>query len=218
MSMRVLAMAGAVLVFGSTTTLLAEEPAPALYACPDGVSLRADFSGDQVTVTLSGSLTAEPAASGMRYEGALGLLQGKGDQLDWSSAAELADCVLVPGGAALAGRRWELVQFQSLDAATGTQVLEDPGRHTLQFDAHGAVFVRFDCNVGRGGWEAKPSGSSGGSLMIDRVATTLALCQDDPFPRLAEHLGDIRGYRLSDGQLHLSLVADGGILSFRPGL
>lgn len=198
----------------------AQERLETVFSCPDGVSLRATFTGEAgqpAEVTVSGSLAEKPAASGMWYEGAMGTLRGKGDTVDWTGAP-LEGCVAVPGGADLVGPRWELVSFQSSDDAIGTTTAEDPARHSLSFRADGTVSVVLDCNVGHGEWAATPAGETGGSLELTKLASTRAFCTGDPFPDLAQHLGFVRTYTLKDGRLHLALEADGGIYSWRPAL
>ncbi len=105
-----------------------------------------------------------------------------------------------------------------MDDAQGITRPSDPSRYTLRFDADGTVQLRLDCNRARGTWSARPAADSGsGSLRFGPLATTRALC---PAPSLGERLGTevsyVRSYLLKDGRLHLSLLADGGILVWQP--
>lgn len=120
---------------------------------------------------------------------------------------------------ALPGTSWELVAIQSMDDAQGTTRIAQPERFTLQFGADGRASLRLDCNRGSGRWSHTPSaaGAASGSLRLEEIATTRALC---PPPRqdarVARDLGFVRSYLLKDGQLYLSLMADGGIYEWRP--
>jgi hypothetical protein len=69
-----------------------------------------------------------------------------------------------------------------------------------------------------GNWQVQPSADrSNGSFRFGPIASTRALC---PPPSLAERLARllpyVRGYSLRNGRLHLSLMADGGILVWEP--
>ncbi len=140
----------------------------------------------------------------------------------------IAAAFLLPGGtgtgwagpptAPLAGTQWRLVEIQSMDDAQGITRPEDPSRYTLRFDGDGTVHLRLDCNRARGTWSARAGADPGnGSLRLGPLATTRALC---PPPSLGRRLGAqapyVRSYLLKDGRLHLSLLADGGILVWEP--
>lgn len=118
----------------------------------------------------------------------------------------------------LSGTQWRLVEFQSMDDAVGTTRPEDPSAYTLAFNADGTVAMRLDCNRGTGPWSATP-GETGqtGSLTIGPLGVTRALC---PPPSMGEQIARdmdyVRGYMLRDGQLSLSLMADGGIYLWEP--
>ncbi|MCP9840827.1 META domain-containing protein [Synechococcus sp. J7-Johnson] len=145
------------------------------------------------------------------------------------AAVTVTAATLLPGAAGrsqakpataapLAGTQWRLVEMQSMDDAQGTTRPADPSRYTLQFNGDGTVQLRLDCNRANGGWSAQPSADpSSGSLRLGPLATTRALC---PPPSLGEKLGAqaafVRGYRLNDGRLTLSLLADGGLLVWEP--
>ena len=137
--------------------------------------------------------------------------------LDSSPTPEAAGASEVVG---LSGTRWRLVEFESMDDATGTTRPEDPADYTLAFDADGTVAMRLDCNRGTGPWSATP-GETGqtGSLTIGPLAVTRALC---PPPSMGEQIARdmdyVRGYMLRDGRLSLSLMADGGIYLWEPDM
>jgi heat shock protein HslJ len=136
--------------------------------------------------------------------------------------AALAACSAAPPVAApstsLAGTSWELVRFQSMDDAQGAMQIADPSLYTISFHADGGAALRVNCNRAQGSWlaVAAPDGRSG-TLTFGPIAGTRARC---PPPSLDEKvlrdLAYVRGYLLRDGQLHMSLFADGGIYSWRP--
>ena len=118
----------------------------------------------------------------------------------------------------LAGTEWRLVEFQSMDDATGTSRPEDPSLYTLRLNADGTVNMRLNCNRANGTWSAEPSADpSNGSFRFGPLAMTRALC---PPPSMDEQIAAqseyVRGYLLREGRLHLSLMADGGIYTWEP--
>jgi heat shock protein HslJ len=138
-------------------------------------------------------------------------------------AASLVSCAAVdPPPAPLAGSRWQLVAIQSMDDAQGTVRPPDPGRYTLEFGADGRVAVRLDCNRGSATWQAQPAAQGrphrvAGSLLLGPLATTRAMCPPDSLaPRLTSSWPYVRSYLIEAGHLHLSLMADGGILAWAP--
>ncbi len=117
----------------------------------------------------------------------------------------------------LAGTTWELVQIQSMDDSQGATPIPEPGRYTVSFGDDGQAAFRIDCNRGSASWQAESSDAGeSGSLIFGPIATTLLMC---PPPTVDQQVGtalsNVRGYLFKDGQLHLSLYADGGILSWR---
>lgn len=127
-----------------------------------------------------------------------------------------------PPGSALAGSRWMLVAIESMDDAQPTARPADPARYMLEFRAQGQASLRLDCNRGSGSWQAVQSaqtepGRQSGSLVFGPIAITKAMCPPGSLaPRLEKSLPFVRSYMLKDGLLHLSLMADGGILSWKP--
>lgn len=122
------------------------------------------------------------------------------------------------GPAGLAGTTWQLVALQSMDDAQGTQRPAEPARYTVHFGPDGQAHWRLDCNRGHSGWQQQAaSDGHSGQLSFGALASTRAMCAPDSLaPQLARQLPHVRGYLLKDGQLHLSLLADGGILSWAP--
>lgn len=121
-------------------------------------------------------------------------------------------------GTTLEGTRWVLVEFQSMDDAVGRTVNPRPLAYTLSLEPDGKAALRLDCNRANGPWQVRPGQDATlGGFMLGPLASTRALCPDDVLgPMLARDAQYLRGYRLQDGQLHLSLMADGGIYTWAP--
>ena len=118
----------------------------------------------------------------------------------------------------LQGTAWRLVEIVSMDDRQGRRRPRDPSLYTLRLDGDGRASLQLDCNRAMGRWQARPSADPGnGSFRFGPLASTRARC---PPPSLGEELGRqlgyVRGYLLRDGRLHLSLMADGGILVWEP--
>ena len=118
----------------------------------------------------------------------------------------------------LAGTEWRLVEIQSMDDAIGTKRPEDATRYTLRLDADGVVSLRLDCNRATGPWTAEPSSDpTNGRFEFGPLAATAAECGASSLAgELSTQLPYVRGYLLRDGNLYLSLMADGGILAWEP--
>jgi heat shock protein HslJ len=134
-----------------------------------------------------------------------------------TAAAALVGCAS-PEQRTLEGTSWQLVSIQSMDDAQGTTPVPDPGKFTVTFDKDGKALFQLDCNRGNGSYTAEPSSDgSSGSVTFGPIATTMMMC---PQPSLDQQISlaltDVRGYLFKDDQLHLSKIADGGILSWKP--
>ncbi|MDX2178431.1 MAG: META domain-containing protein [Bryobacteraceae bacterium] len=111
----------------------------------------------------------------------------------------------------LAGTSWRLVQFQGGDDTK--LVPADKNRYTLMFNANGRVAVRIDCNRGNGTWKSIEPGK----LEFGPMALTMAACPPAPLnDNLAKQWTYVRSYVMKNGNLFLSLMADGGIYEFEP--
>jgi heat shock protein HslJ len=138
-------------------------------------------------------------------------------------ATALAGCATAePPATPLSGTRWQLVAFQSMDDRQGTVRPADPTRWTIEFGADGRVAVRLDCNRGSATWKAVPAAGSepqrmSGSLSLGPLASTRVFCPGDAAgQRLVSGWPHVRSYVIEAGRLHLSLMADGGILTWAP--
>ena len=117
----------------------------------------------------------------------------------------------------LAGTRWRLVEFQSMDDSIGTIRPEDAELYTLAFDSE-SLTMRLNCNRATAPWSVTP-GETGqsGSITIGPLAVTRALCPPPSMDeRIARDMDFVRGYMLRDGRLSLSLMADAGIYLWEP--
>ena len=122
------------------------------------------------------------------------------------------------GSQQLSDTHWRLVDFQSMDDATGVLKPHDPSLYRMSLYGDGRVDMKLNCNMAKGTWSAKPSSDgTSGSFEFGPLASTRALC---PPPTLDQHItadtNYIRGYLLKNGRLHLSLMADGGIYTWEP--
>jgi heat shock protein HslJ len=117
----------------------------------------------------------------------------------------------------LAGTRWHLVEFQSMDDSIGTIRPADAELYTLAFDSEGLT-MRLNCNRATGPWSVTPDAAGrSGSITIGPLAVTRALCPPPSMDeRIARDMAFVRGYMLRDGLLSLSLMADAGIYLWEP--
>lgn len=113
----------------------------------------------------------------------------------------------------LSDSTWRLVQFQSMDDATGTLRPNDPALYTMTLNADGTVAMRLNCNRATGTWTGSPgSDQNSGTFTFGPLAMTRALCAPPSMDeQIARQSSFIRSYLLKDGRLFLSLMADGGI-------
>jgi para-nitrobenzyl esterase len=127
--------------------------------------------------------------------------------------------LLVPGcapiaqgdGGSLAGTSWQLRRFVGGDDTVLTP--DDKTKYTIAFTADGALNVRFDCNRGRGTWKsAAPPQLEFGPLALTRAACRAGSLHD----RIVKQWPFVRSYVIKNGQLFLSLMANGGIYEFEP--
>ena len=169
------------------------------------------------------------SASGARYQGrneSLWEHQGEAT-IVWGYGAPEMRCqpVSAPAQAAepaplppaLAGTRWQLLAFQSMDDAQGTTRVTEPAHYTVTLGADGRAAFRLDCNRGAGSWQAEASSDGSGALQFGQIAMTRAMCPPGSLDtKLARDLGFVRSFVLKDGHLFMALMADGGIYEWEP--
>lgn len=128
-----------------------------------------------------------------------------------------AGCAASPEPRELAGTSWRLVTLESFDDAQGATQVPDPAKFTLEFTADDQAAFLLDCNRGRSTYTAEPSGDEEGSLSFGPIAATRMACPQPSLDReVSTALENVRGYRFIGERLHLSLQADGGVLTFEP--
>jgi heat shock protein HslJ len=132
------------------------------------------------------------------------------------TTAALAGCAGQDEPRSLEGTSWRLVMIESMNDAQGNTPVPDPAAFTVKFGDDGTAAFQLDCNSGSGTFEAAPTGDGEtGTLTFGPIATTLMGC---PEPTLDQDVGaalpHVRGYIFKGDQLHMSLMADGGILSW----
>jgi heat shock protein HslJ len=167
-----------------------------------------------VAILWTGGILVGSRAAADETAGALTKIQSSANE---SNDAE-QKATTSSSGNPLAGTGWRLVEFQSMDDATGTVRPDDPSLYTMRLNSDGTVTMRLNCNRASGTWSAEPSGNgASGRFEFGPLAGTRALC---PPPSLDESIVAqarfIRSYLLKDGRLYLSLMADGGIYAWEP--
>jgi heat shock protein HslJ len=141
--------------------------------------------------------------------------------LPWVTAA-LMFCVMqgaaADNGQPLAGTSWRLLSIKSMDDAQGTTRISRSRPITLTFGPDDGVFMRLDCNRGTSSYKLSPTADGkSGSLTFGPVAATRQLCPPPHLDeRVARDMPFVRSYRLHQGKLYLSLMADGGIYEWAP--
>jgi hypothetical protein len=117
----------------------------------------------------------------------------------------------------LAGTRWRLVEFQSMDDAIGAIRPDNPADYTLSLQADGTASLKLDCNSATGSWSAEPAGDgASGSFSFGPLAATTAICPEPTMgERVAADAAYVRGFLLRDERLYLSLMADAGIYAWQ---
>jgi len=117
----------------------------------------------------------------------------------------------------LSGTAWLLQSIQSMDDAQGTMRPPASKRYTMRFGADGRASFHLDCNRATGTWKAQAGSGDGGTLTFGPLAATRALCAPPHLDeRIVRDLAYVRSYRIIDGKLFMSLMADGGIYEWIP--
>jgi heat shock protein HslJ len=140
-----------------------------------------------------------------------------------SLAAVVVGCMGQTEPRSLVGTSWRLLTIESMDDAQGSTEIPDPSAFTVSFGEDGTANFQIDCNSGSGSFEAEPTGDGEtGTLTFGPIATTLMGCPEPSLDQeVSAALPHVRGYIFktdTSGKdlLHMSLMADGGILSWEP--
>ncbi len=138
-------------------------------------------------------------------------------------ALMVAGCAGEPEPRSLEGTNWRLVQVESNNDADGVTPVPEPAAYTVSFGEGGQATFELDCNTGTGTYDATPTGDGEtGTLTFGTIAVTEMGCPplSPDQPSLDQEVGaalpSVRGYRFIDDRLHMSLMFDGGILSWEP--
>lgn len=138
--------------------------------------------------------------------------------IGFSSMAVHAASPVKPLAEELKGTVWQLESFTSMDDAIGVKRPKNPKHYTMYLNHEGRVGMRLDCNRAMGGWSAE-AGASGnnGNFRFTPLAGTLAMCPPGSMGQdILRQTGNIAGFALRNGNLHLSLKADAGIYKWTP--
>jgi heat shock protein HslJ len=124
------------------------------------------------------------------------------------------------GSAALAGtHHWRLERIVSMDDAQPPRSPAPGAVYEVRFGLDRQAALQLDCNRAHGGFEAERTraDADAGGLRFGPLASTRALCGTGSLePLLMRQLPYVRSWIVRDGRLHMSLMADGGILEWRP--
>ena len=135
-----------------------------------------------------------------------------------TTALSVAGCGSAAASDPLTGTTWRLLSIESMaPQEQPSTTIEDPTKYTVTFGDDGRAAFQVDCNRGNASWEASAAAPDSGTLTFGPIALTRMMCpQPSADTRVADALGYVRTYLLSDGQLHLSLLADSGIMHWEP--
>lgn len=134
------------------------------------------------------------------------------------AALALASCGSAAAAEPLTGTSWQLVSIDSMaPAEEPSTTIDEPGLYSVTFGDDGRASFQVHCNRGSSTWQAEAAAPDSGSLTFGPIALTRMYCpQPSADTKVAAALGRVRSYLISDGKLHLSLEADGGIMNWQP--
>jgi heat shock protein HslJ len=137
--------------------------------------------------------------------------------LSAAALLSVAGCGSTPTADPLIGTTWQLLTIESMSDEQPSTTIESPSEYTVTFSDDGQAGFRVDCNRGKSTWTTEAGSSDSGSLTFGPIGLTKMMCpQPSADAKVAAALGQVRSYLLSDGQLHLSLEADSGIMHWEP--
>lgn len=134
------------------------------------------------------------------------------------TAVNLAGCGSAAASDPLTGTTWRLLSIESMaPEEQPSTTIDDPSKYTVTFGDDGRAAFQVDCNRGNASWESSAAAPDSGALTFGPIALTRMMCpQPSEDTRVAAALGYVRSYLLSDGKLHLSLLADSGVMHWEP--
>lgn len=135
-----------------------------------------------------------------------------------AAALALAACGSAAASDPLIGTTWHLTGITSMapDEEPNTTIA-DPSKYTVTFGPDGRAAFQVDCNRGNASWQAAASAPDSGTLTFGPMALTRMFCpQPSDDTKVAAALARVRSYLISDGRLHMSLEADGGVMNWTP--
>jgi heat shock protein HslJ len=136
-----------------------------------------------------------------------------------AAATSMAGCGSTAAAAdPLTGTTWRLIGIDSMAPnEQPSTTIDDPAKYTLTFNDSGQASFQLDCNRGTGTWKAEAAAPDSGSLTFGPIGMTKMLCpQPTVDTKVAAALGQVRSYLIADGRLHLSMLADSGIMNWEP--
>ncbi|CAN1484468.1 Domain of unknown function DUF306, Meta/HslJ [Mycobacteriaceae bacterium] len=145
--------------------------------------------------------------------GALGAVVGLGALVGMGAVGCDAAAATDP----IVGTTWQLLQIESMTSEQPSTNIADPTKYTVMFGDDGQAAFRIDCNRGLGTFQTSAAADDSGSLTFGPIALTKMFCpQPSDDTKVAAALGNVRSYLMSNGQLHLSMLADSGIMHWEP--
>lgn len=135
-----------------------------------------------------------------------------------AAALGLSGCGSAAAADPLTGTTWRLLSIESMaPAEQPSTTIDDPSKYTVTFGDDGRATFQIDCNRGNSSWESTAAAPDSGSLTFGPIALTRMMCpQPSADTAVAGALGNVRSYLLADGQLHMSMLADSGIMHWEP--
>ena len=135
------------------------------------------------------------------------------------AALALSGCGSAAAPEPLTGTSWQLLSIESMaPAEQPSTTIDEPGLYRVTFGDDGRATFQVHCNRGSSTWQAEAAAPDSGSLTFGELALTRMFCpQPSAGTLVAAALGQVRSYLLSDGKLHMSLEADGGIMHWERG-
>ncbi len=111
---------------------------------------------------------------------------------------------------AILERTW---QWEATTTPVAKISVDAPERFTLRLGGDGRAQIRFDCNMGGGGFEIAPGRLTFGPLISTRMACPPGSL-DGIFMRDLER---VASFFVKEDRLYLELPYDSGTMQFRPG-